>query len=87
VNPRDLSTAQRIRVFIDEELLDEPQTGDPLSAEVLDSLGIEQLVLYIQEEFGVTLRDEEIVSKNFASVPALAELVDEKLSAARLSGA
>ena len=84
----DLSTAERIRSFIDEELMDDgPIEGDPLTDEALDSLAIEQLVSYIEDTFGVTFRDDEIVARNFASVPTLAQLVNQKISAARLNGA
>lgn len=84
----DLSTAERIRSFIDEQLLDDgPTEGDPLSDEALDSLAIEQLVTYIEETFGVAFRDDEVVAKNFASVPTLAHVVNQKIDAARLNGA
>ena len=68
--------------------MDEPVAeGDPLAEEALDSLAIEQLVTYLEDSFGVTFGDEEIVARNFASVPTLARLVDQKRSAARLNGA
>jgi len=88
MDSRDLSTAERIRSFIHQELMDDPtDEGDPLSNGAVDSLGIEQLVSYIEQAFGVTFRDDEVVAKNFASVPTLAELVNQKRSTARLNGA
>jgi acyl carrier protein len=85
MDTRDLDTAERIRSFIDEELMDDAvDGGDPLAADALDSVAIEQLITYLEEVFGVTFRDEEVVAKNFASVPTLAELVDEKRAAARV---
>ena len=66
---------------------DGPTEGDPLADEALDSLAIEQLVSFIEEAFGVTFRDDEVVAKNFASVPTLAQIVNQKRSAARLNGA
>jgi acyl carrier protein len=79
MDSRDLSTAERIRSFIEEELLDDPaEPGDPLANGALDSLAIEQLVTFLWEDFGVTFRDDEVVEKNFSSVARLAELVDEK---------
>jgi acyl carrier protein len=79
MDSRDLSTAERIRSFIEEELLDDPaEPGDPLTNGALDSLAIEQLVTFLWEDFGVTFRDDEVVEKNFSSVARLAELVDEK---------
>jgi acyl carrier protein len=88
MDSRDLSTAERIRSFIDEELMDDgPTAGDPLTDDALDSLAIEQLVSYIEDAFGVTFRDDEVVARNFASVPMLAQFVNQKRSAAGLSGA
>jgi acyl carrier protein len=79
MDPRDLSTADRIRSFIEEELLDDPiEPGDPLENGALDSLAVEQLITYLWEAFGVTFRDEEVIEKNFSSVARLAEVVDGK---------
>jgi acyl carrier protein len=88
MDSRDLDTAERIRSFIDEELMDDAADGgDPLARGALDSLAIEQLVSYIEEAFGVRFRDEEVVARNFASVPRLAQVVNQKRSAAGLTGA
>jgi acyl carrier protein len=79
MDSRDLSTAERIRSFIEDELLDDPaEPGDPLANGALDSLAVEQLITYLWEAFGVTFRDEEVVEKNFSSVERLAEVVDDK---------
>lgn len=69
--------ARQLESFIVEELLEDEQFDgrDPLLTQAVDSLGIEQLVEYIDEEFGVRLSDEEMVEENFESVPALAALV------------
>jgi len=70
--------------FIVDELLDERYDGsDPLGADVVDSLGIEQLVDYIGERYGVRIADEEMVLENFESVPALAALVNSKRQGVR----
>jgi acyl carrier protein len=63
--------------FIVDELLEDEQFDgrDPLATHAVDSLGIEQLVEYVEEEFGVRLRDEEMIEQNFESIPALAALV------------
>ena len=88
MDPRDLSTAERIRSFIEEELLDDPaEPGDPLTNGALDSLAVEQLITYLSEAFGVTFRDEEVIEKNFSSVPRLAEVVDDKRGAVRVERA
>jgi acyl carrier protein len=73
-----------LRRFIVEELLDEGYDGrDPLATDAIDSLGVEQLVDYIGETFGVRLVDDEITRENFASVPVLAAFVESKLAGVR----
>jgi acyl carrier protein len=75
---------RKLGSFIVEQLLDQPFDGrDPLAAKVVDSLAVEQLVQYIEEEYGVKLRDEELIEENFESVPAVAALVDRKLRSVR----
>lgn len=77
-------TESRLRGFIVDELLEEGRDGgeDPLTGDAVDSLGLEQLVEYIEEEFGVSIGSEEMVRSNFDSIPALAALVDAKLAEA-----
>jgi hypothetical protein len=68
-----------LREFIVDELLEEPFDGeDPLAEGAVDSLGIEQLIEYVYEVWELELSDEEIVEENFASIAALASLVDSK---------
>lgn len=73
----------KLERFILDELLDEAYGGgDPLATEAVDSLGHEQLVGYIEDEFGVRIADAEMVRENFESVPVLAAFI-----AARATGA
>jgi acyl carrier protein len=45
---------------------------------VLDSLGILELVDYLQSEFGVEAEDDDLIPENFASIDAIAAFVDTK---------
>lgn len=84
MTPASREIELKLERFIVDELLDERYDGrDPLVTEAVDSLGIEQLAEYVEEEFGVQLEDEEMVVENFASIPVLAALVESKLGAAR----
>ena len=48
------------------------QAGDDLlSSGILDSLGILQLVGFIEEQFGIQIPDEDVVFENFQSIAAL----------------
>ena len=45
---------------------------------VLDSLGILELVDYLQNELSVSVEDDDLVPDNFASIDAIATFVDSK---------
>jgi len=47
--------------------------------EVLDSMGIFQLVEMIEDRFGVTIADEELAPEHFETVGAVVQLVRSKL--------
>ena len=74
-----MRTAKRIRRFVDE-LIDErvEKNEDPLALGLLDSLGIEQLINHLEEEYRIEFDDEELVWENFATVDTVAALVDTK---------
>jgi len=73
------------RTLIREFVLDRlaPTTGrtdigeddDLIDSGVIDSLGIFQLVAFLEERFGVVIGDEEITPENFASIVAIERLV------------
>ena len=45
---------------------------------VMTSLQTVELVTFLEEEFGIIIEDEEFDEENFASVDAIANLVDGK---------
>lgn len=67
--------------YIKEELLrgrmNELQAEDDLlSSGVINSLGILQLVSFVEERMGIEIPDEDVVYENFHSVAALADYLD-----------
>ena len=78
------ATTDRLRTFIVEELSWEGSASELtddfplLERGALDSLGIFQLVSFIEGEFGVEIRDEELVRENFGTLADIARLVDDK---------
>lgn len=78
---------QALREQIVEEFLD-GEAGDlndetPLvEDEIIDSLGIFLLLGFIKERFGVEVDPEEVTLDNFATINAVAELVESARSAA-----
>ena len=46
-----------------------------IEGEVLDSMGIFQIISFIEEEFGTEVADSDLVVENFATISDIARLV------------
>jgi acyl carrier protein len=73
----------RIRSFILEKFPLARKRGitdaDPLlESGIVDSMGVLELVTFVEQEFGVKVSDEELVPENFQSIRLLAEFVVAK---------
>jgi acyl carrier protein len=55
------------------------ETDSLIAHGIIDSLGVLEIVSFIEEHFGIALADDELVADHFDSLPALAELVHSKL--------
>jgi acyl carrier protein len=49
-----------------------------IDGQVLDSLGIYQLVSFLESEFGIEILDQELIPENFGTIGDLARLVSSK---------
>jgi acyl carrier protein len=73
-----------VRDFILENLLfTDDATQLPLDASfleegIVDSTGVLELVMFVEETFNITVDDEEIMPENFDSVKLLAQYVQRK---------
>ena len=70
-------TALRIEDFDPREIKDE----DPLFGDEglgLDSVDALELVVHIEQQYGIQIEDEEVGRKAFASITALAEFITAK---------
>ena len=82
------NTEEKIRSFIAENILFSdngyPHADDTsfLEEGIVDSMGIMELVMFVDENFGITVEDEELVPDNFDSVSRLAAYIRGKSSAA-----
>ena len=55
--------------------------GDPIADGLLDSLALEQLIAFAEEQYDVMFEDEYLVAENFTDLKAVAGLVESKISA------
>jgi acyl carrier protein len=53
---------------------------DPLMDKVIDSHGVVELVVFLQERFAITVHDEEVTTANLDSVNKAVAYVTRKLS-------
>jgi acyl carrier protein len=74
----------RVRQFIkDTFLVDEVGDDDSFLANgIIDSLGVMQLVTFIESEYGVGVADTDLVPENFDSVARVAAYVERLRRAA-----
>ena len=79
-----MTTADALREFISRALPGGRPVGEltddlPLIEErVIDSLGIFQLVSFIESDLGVEIGDDEVVRENFETIGALAAFIDAR---------
>lgn len=57
------------------------RTDGSLLGDVIDSMGVLNLVAYLQEHFGITVDDDEVVPSNLDSIDNLVAYVERKLAA------
>ena len=46
---------------------------------VLDSLGLQQLITFLEQKYGITVDDEDLLPENFENVNAIAELISRQV--------
>lgn len=56
-------------------------TDSFLEEGIVDSTGVLELVMFVEEKFGIEVDDEDIVPENFDSVEQLAHYVRQKTGA------
>jgi len=79
-----LETKELIKNFIKENLLFDSngaEVGDDdsfLENGIVDSTGVLELVSFVEDEFGIEVKDEELVPDNFDSISKVANYIERK---------
>jgi len=75
---------EKVRKYIIENFLFEAanaslsRTDSLLESGVVDSTGILELVSFLEAEFDIAVRDEELIPDNFDSLERIAAYIDRK---------
>lgn len=75
------NAAAAIREWLQENVTGNREVADDeglIENGVLTSLQTVELVMFLEDRFGVTVEDEELDEENFASVRTIADLVTSK---------
>jgi len=81
-----MTIKEQVRQYIADNFLfseDGYQLSDDVSfleEGIVDSTGVLELVMFVEETFNVTVEDEEIVPENFDSVSRLAAYIRHKIA-------
>jgi len=57
-----------------------------LDSGIVDSLGVLELVEFLERTFGISVTEEDLLPENFDSVRRMADLVDRKRAGRRPAG-
>jgi acyl carrier protein len=76
---------QEIRKFLTENFLfgrSEALNNDaPLLGNVIDSTGVIELIVFVQERFTIAVGDEEVTTDNLGSLKNVVAFIEKKLAA------
>jgi acyl carrier protein len=80
----EIQIRERVRHFLDENFLYMRPNfvlGDDdrlLERGVVDSMGVAEMVTFIEDEFGIKTSDEDITEANLGSLTAIGRFVSQK---------
>jgi acyl carrier protein len=81
--PASAMLEQQLLTLISERLL-EPQAGFSADSNLydagLDSMAIMQLLVLVEEEYGVALPESDLTRHNFSTIRHLAQLIRDRAS-------
>ena len=81
-----MSTSSVLTEFVHKELAqgrvaEIKPDDDLLATGVIDSLGILQLVMFVEEHFAVQIPDEDVLVENFRTIAVLTDYLDKRRAA------
>ncbi|MCE5210535.1 MAG: phosphopantetheine-binding protein [Deltaproteobacteria bacterium] len=80
---------KEIRLFIQTKIMKEgniddfKDTDSLIETGIIDSLGIQILLAYLEKAYSIKIADEELTPENFENIDAISVLVQSKTTAIR----
>jgi acyl carrier protein len=80
-----MADTEPLREFIRKQFMfdenAELDDADPLFPDVIDSLGVMEVVTFVEEAYGVSIDEDDLLADNFRSLAAISSLVDRRRDA------
>ena len=68
----------KLKEYLDEARAPLPPISDPNEPLHIDSLGLIRLVSFLESDLGIRVEDDELLADNFATLGAIAKLLESK---------
>ncbi|ACH37576.1 acyl carrier protein [Citrifermentans bemidjiense Bem] len=78
---------ETVRSFIEKEMMTQAHKGTLSPSDslidkgIVDSLGVQRLIAYLEQEFDLQIADTEIVPENFETIGSVVNFINYKLTA------
>jgi len=60
------------------------ESDDLVEAEIMDSLGIMKLILFLENNYSIKISDDDLTLENFSSIRSIDSLVQKKMKGSAL---
>ena len=74
-----------VQQFILDAFIYDPETRERLTDDlplidegILDSFGVHEALMFLEDEFHIEIKDDEVVSRNLGSIAAITAFVESK---------
>jgi acyl carrier protein len=76
-----MDTRAKVRGFVESRfpIKDLPDTASLVQSRIIDSIGMLDVIAFLESDFGVDVEDDEIVPENIDSIANLVAYVERKL--------
>jgi acyl carrier protein len=69
----------KTKIIKDNNIIDFKDTDSLIETGIIDSLGIQILLAYLEETYAISINDDDLVPENFETIDAIIHFVKQKM--------
>lgn len=69
----------KTKIIKDNNIIDFKDTDSLIETGIIDSLGIQILLAYLEETYTISINDDDLVPENFETIDAIIHFVKQKM--------